>query len=171
MVLLENIDVTSIVRGRTSTISGKKREFSIMKINLEPEIDQDISLSDLLNVVNEIAFAESVVLIMSTNHSEKLDDALIRDDRVDLKIEFILSRKEELRCLFIRMYRSFYETAVLAELDDMAKAFATRLSENTFSAAKIQRFLLDRKNDAQDALTTVSQWAKDKMIAKAKQKF
>ncbi len=171
MILLEDIDVTSIVRGRTSTISGKKPESSIMKINLGPEIDQGISLSDLLNAVNGIAFAEGVVLIMSTNHSEKLDDALIRDGRVDLKIEFILSRKKELRCLFIRMYRSFYETAVPAELDDMAKAFATRLSKNMFSAVEIQRFLLDRKNDAQDALTAVSQWAKDKMIAKIKQKF
>ena len=157
MILLEDIDVTSIVRGRTSTISGKKPESSIMKINLGPEIDQGISLSDLLNAVNGIAFAEGVVLIMSTNHSEKLDDALIRDGRVDLKIEFILSRKKELRCLFIRMYRSFYETAVPAELDDMAKAFATRLSKNMFSAVEIQRFLLDRKNDAQDALTAVSQ--------------
>jgi ATP-dependent 26S proteasome regulatory subunit len=114
-----------------------------MKINLESKIDQDISLSDLLNVVNEIAFAESVVLIMSTNHSKKLDDALIRDDRVDLKIEFTLSRKKELRRLFIQMYRSFFKTAVFTELDDMTKAFATRLSKNTFSVTKIQRFLLN----------------------------
>lgn len=101
MILLKNIDVTSIVQERISIISGKKRKFSIMKINLESEIDQDISLSDLLNVVNEIAFAKNIVLIMSTNHSEKLDDALIKDDRVDLKIEFTLSRKKELRCFFI----------------------------------------------------------------------
>ncbi len=170
MVLLEDIDATSIVRGRTSTISGKKRESSIMEINPGPEVDQGISLSGLLNAVDGVASAEGVVLIMSTNHPEKLDDALIRDGRVDLKIEFTLPRKEELRRLFIRMYRSPYETAVPAELDDMAEAFATRLSENIFSAAEIQGFLLDRKNDAQDALAAVSQWAKDKMAAKAKQK-
>lgn len=55
------------------------------------------------------------------------------------------------------MYRSFYETAVFTELDDMTKAFATRLLKNIFSVIKIQKFLLDRKNDAQDALITVSQ--------------
>jgi len=141
-----------------------------MEINPGPEVDQGISLSGLLNAVDGVASAEGVVLIMSTNHPEKLDDALIRDGRVDLKIEFTLPRKEELRRLFIRMYRSPYETAVPAELDDMAEAFATRLSENIFSAAEIQGFLLDRKNDAQDALAAVSQWAKDKMAAKAKQK-
>lgn len=53
----------------------------------------------------------------------------------------------------------------------MAEAFATRLPEHTFSAAEIQGFLLDRKNDAQHALAAVRQWVEDKMATKAKQEF
>lgn len=83
MVLLEDIDATSIVRRRTSTISGKKRKSSIVETNPGPEEGQGISLSGLLNAVDGVAFAEGVVLVMSTNHPEKLDDALIRDGRVD----------------------------------------------------------------------------------------
>ena len=162
MVLLEDIDATSIVRRRTSTISGGKRS---------PEEGQGISLSGLLNAVDGVASAEGVVLVMSTNYPEKLDDALIRDGRIDLKIEFTLPRKEELKRLFIRMYSSSFKTAVPAELDEMAEAFATRLPEQTFSAAEIQGFLLDRKNDAQHALAAVRQWAEDKMATKAKQEF
>lgn len=65
MILLEDIDATSIVRRRTSTISGKKRKSSIVETNPGPEEGQGISLSGLLNAVDGVAFAEGVVLVMS----------------------------------------------------------------------------------------------------------
>ncbi len=74
------------------------------------KINEDISLSDLLNVIDEIAFDENVILIMTTNHSDKLDDALIRVDRIDLRIEFRFSSKSELRDLFLRMYSNEAES-------------------------------------------------------------
>jgi mitochondrial chaperone BCS1 len=65
-----------------------------------------ISLSGLLNAIDGVASHEGRVLIMTTNCPEKLDGALIRPGRVDMKIEFSLATEEQIRELFIRMYSS-----------------------------------------------------------------
>lgn len=63
-----------------------------------------ISLSGLLNAIDGVAAHEGRVLIMTTNHPEKLDDALIRPGRVDLQVEFTLATKEQIHDIFVRMY-------------------------------------------------------------------
>lgn len=47
-----------------------------------------LSLSGLLNILDGVASQEGRVLIMTTNHLEKLDKALIRPGRVDMTVEF-----------------------------------------------------------------------------------
>ncbi|KAM0708073.1 hypothetical protein Q7P35_004722 [Cladosporium inversicolor] len=64
-----------------------------------------ISLSGLLNAIDGVASHEGRVLIMTTNHPEKLDAALVRPGRVDRKIGFTLAMKDEVQELFVRMYR------------------------------------------------------------------
>ncbi len=66
--------------------------------------DLGITMSGLLNAIDGVASQEGRVLIMTTNYPEKLDDALIRPGRVDMKIEFTLASKEQIRELFLRMY-------------------------------------------------------------------
>lgn len=63
-----------------------------------------ISLSGLLNAIDGVASAEGRVLIMTTNHAEKLDAALVRPGRVDRKVKFQLAAKDQIRELFVRMY-------------------------------------------------------------------
>lgn len=65
-----------------------------------------ISLSGLLNAIDGVATHEGRVLIMTSNHPEKLDPALVRPGRVDRKIEFKLAMKEQIRELFLRMYET-----------------------------------------------------------------
>jgi len=69
-----------------------------------------ISLSGLLNAIDGVATHEGRVLIMTTNHPEKLDAALVRPGRVDRKVEFRLAMKEQVRELFIRMYAAGEES-------------------------------------------------------------
>nr|POE87592.1 putative mitochondrial chaperone bcs1-b [Quercus suber] len=63
-----------------------------------------ISLSGLLNAIDGVATHEGRVLIMTSNHPEKLDPALVRPGRVDRKIGFRLAMKTQIRELFVRMY-------------------------------------------------------------------
>ncbi|KAF2717496.1 P-loop containing nucleoside triphosphate hydrolase protein [Polychaeton citri CBS 116435] len=68
------------------------------------KVDNTISLSGLLNAIDGVATHEGRVLIMTTNHPEELDPALVRPGRVDRRIEFKLAMKEQIRELFVRMY-------------------------------------------------------------------
>lgn len=45
------------------------------------------SLSELLNALQGVISLDDVIIIMTTNHPEKLDPALIRDGRVDARVE------------------------------------------------------------------------------------
>lgn len=66
--------------------------------------NQGVSMSGLLNAIDGVASQEGRVLVMTTNHPEKLDEALVRPGRVDMKIEFALANKQQSRELFVRMY-------------------------------------------------------------------
>lgn len=63
-----------------------------------------ITLSGLLNAIDGVASQEGRVLILTTNHPEKLNEALIRPGRVDLQIRFDLANKQQMKDLFLRMY-------------------------------------------------------------------
>ncbi|KAF3009675.1 hypothetical protein E8E13_008256 [Curvularia kusanoi] len=63
-----------------------------------------ISLAGLLNVIDGVASHEGRVLIMTTNHPEKLDEALTRPGRVDVRIAFSLATHTQIKHIFLRMY-------------------------------------------------------------------
>src|SRR5690606_10180375 len=52
------------------------------------EKQQGITFSGLLNALDGIITADETVIFMTTNHIDRLDPALIRPGRVDLKEEF-----------------------------------------------------------------------------------
>ncbi|KAK2748508.1 hypothetical protein FQN57_000641 [Myotisia sp. PD_48] len=120
VVLLEDIDTAGLTRNpaegsvaqesennstptvstvsKTSTCKGKKGKSS------DENESNGISLSGLLNAIDGVASHEGRVLVMTTNHPEKLDEALIRPGRIDMTVEFTLANKEQTREIFIRMY-------------------------------------------------------------------
>ncbi|KAE8454372.1 hypothetical protein EG329_005297 [Mollisiaceae sp. DMI_Dod_QoI] len=65
-----------------------------------------ISLSALLNILDGVASQEGRVLIMTTNHIEKLDEALIRPGRVDMTVKFDLASSAMITTIF----RSIFAT-------------------------------------------------------------
>ncbi|KAL1632593.1 hypothetical protein SLS56_003492 [Neofusicoccum ribis] len=122
IVLLEDIDSAGLLRDEKSdqddaaNINNKKKEeFSAetlakalttanRKQKQADDNKQGISLSGLLNAIDGVATHEGRVLVMTTNHPEKLDDALIRPGRVDMQVEFSLASHDQMRDIFIRMY-------------------------------------------------------------------
>ena len=66
--------------------------------------NQGISLSGLLNAIDGVASHEGRVLVMTTNFPEKLDEALIRPGRVDMKVGFTKATRTQICELFTRMY-------------------------------------------------------------------
>jgi chaperone BCS1 len=126
IVLLEDIDTAGLAREEKdadteseerSKDSSKEEKFSAADLAKElkkagrrgggggsDELKQGISLSGLLNAIDGVASHEGRVLVMTTNHPEKLDSALIRPGRVDMQVAFTLATKHQIREIFIRMY-------------------------------------------------------------------
>ena len=76
---------------------------SVQKNNKEKD-KQGITLSGLLNAIDGVASHEGRVLVMTTNCPDKLDDALIRPGRIDMKVQFTNATKSQIYELFTRMY-------------------------------------------------------------------
>ena len=53
----------------------------------EEELDNTIGLASVLNTIDGIGAPTNTIFIFTTNHIEKLDPALIRPGRIDLKLE------------------------------------------------------------------------------------
>ncbi|KAF2179812.1 BCS1-like ATPase-like protein [Zopfia rhizophila CBS 207.26] len=126
VVLLEDIDSAGLRRVEDTTEGSKEEDDSstdddsltkVSKPDSTPKSQGQptngfkslISLSGLLNVIDGVASHEGRVLIMTTNHPEKLDAALIRPGRVDLQVQFSLATKDQIRDIFYRMYSTEYD--------------------------------------------------------------
>lgn len=125
IVLLEDIDSAGISRPKPPSKKSKKSKKSKSKKNKKkttPKKEDDtaseevlvpgatkkltnaISISGLLNAIDGVASQEGRILIMTTNYPDKLDDALVRPGRVDMKVRFDLASRQQIKELFLRMY-------------------------------------------------------------------
>ena len=121
---------------------------------------QGISLSGLLNAIDGVASHEGRVLVMTTNFPERLDGALIRPGRIDIKVNFTMATRSQICELFTRMYSPKDHPSALAtsELKEVAEKFAAQLDEKSFTPAEIQGFWLTQKMDPMKALREVEAW-------------
>ncbi|KAF3313010.1 hypothetical protein TWF173_006392 [Orbilia oligospora] len=162
IVLLEDIDTVDISRRRDGSAGGDQGR---------GEHKTQMTLSGLLNAIDGVASHEGRILIMTTNHPEVLDPALVRKGRVDLEVPFGLATKEQIVNLFTIMYSHDYDDE--EQGDEIAKEkliaaalrFGDLLDADTFSPAEITEFLMVRKDDYWKALRDVTQW-KEEALAK-----
>ena len=104
-----------------------------------------ITLSGLLNAIDGIVSGEGYVLVMTANHPEKLDEALVRAGRIDKKIKFNKPRHEELYKFIDKFYDGQEQSW---NIDSLAE----RMFENDWSMADAQSYLLENKKSILDAI-------------------
>jgi mitochondrial chaperone BCS1 len=99
-----NNDDSTESESRGINLADLTRALKSVNSKSEEDKKKGISLSGLLNAIDGVASHEGRVLIMTTNKPEKLDDALIRPGRVDLKVAFGNATQPQIKELFERMY-------------------------------------------------------------------
>jgi chaperone BCS1 len=96
-----------------------------------------LSFSGFLNSLDGAGAPQDVIIFMTSNHPERLDPAVMRHGRIDVKVPFKVPVKEVVEQYFL----SFYPGANAA-----AAAFATivggRFAERKLSMAQLQHFFL-----------------------------
>ena len=208
IVLLEDIDTAGLDKRNDDNndalnmTSGKADEAATSRhiarqlrgVSAPGTGNEGISLSGLLNAIDGVASQEGRILVMTTNHPESLDQALIRPGRVDMQVHFGHASKEQTHQIFVRMFSKDPEEDSLAstvtnvgtdiaksglereaaliehevpELLDMASKFADTLPEMTFTPAEVQGFLLTRRRSPYQALDDTPAWRDQLLTAKA----
>ncbi|CAI5476529.1 unnamed protein product [Closterium sp. Yama58-4] len=104
-----------------------------------------LSFSGLLNAIDGIAAREKQIVIMTTNHIERLDPALIRPGRVDFRMFLGLASRSQIVRLFLRFFSEASEKE--------AEKFAGMFEEGEVSPAALQGFFLLHRGSADAAMT------------------
>jgi hypothetical protein len=103
VIIFEDIDcMNDIVHRRPEGTVDLNKDTNLTKIT--EEVEGPLSLSYLLSVLDGTMAPEDVIFIMTTNHIEKLDKALIRPGRIDLDIELTKCTRTQLQKIYLDMY-------------------------------------------------------------------
>lgn len=136
--LLEDIDTVAQSGSRTAEASGTKPKKEDGEPSEEPA--SKLTLGGLLNALDGIFAGEGRILIMTTNHPEKLDTALLRPGRADYRLEF----KKATGKVIAEMFRGTFGDSMfpLAKFEALPPC----------SPATVQNALLAHRDDPEKAL-------------------
>ncbi|RKP38154.1 BCS1 N terminal-domain-containing protein [Dimargaris cristalligena] len=108
-----------------------------------------VTFSGLLNALDGVASSEERIILMTTNHIELLDQALIRPGRVDMKVYLGDATPHQIRRMFLRFYEGKTDLA-----DDFVAALE---GKPPVSTAQLQGHFVTYKADPWAAVKCVSQ--------------
>jgi len=90
-----------------------------------------ITLSGILNCLDGLSRNEGIIVCITTNRKEVLDDAILRSGRMDIDIEFNYIKKEQIEDMLL----FYYKDATLVE------SFYDKIQHYQLTASDFQQFL------------------------------
>ncbi|XP_047108759.1 mitochondrial chaperone BCS1 [Schistocerca piceifrons] len=140
IILLEDVDAAFVSREESSQV---KTAFEGLN---------RVTFSGLLNCLDGVASTEARILFMTTNYLERLDPALIRPGRVDLKEYIGYCSYQQVE----QMFRRFYSDQAVGE---RAAQFADAVmkTKKPVSPAQIQGYFMFYKQSPEAAMKNVEQ--------------
>jgi len=163
VIIFEDIDcMTNIVHQRSDHLESVEMTTKTNITTIADEDDCPLSLSYLLNVLDGTMAPEDVLFIMTTNHVEKLDKALIRPGRIDLDIELTKCTRVQLAKIYHDLYNKDLSPDILAQFPEkhwiIAKVIL-HLFHNSFDANVDQYELIKPLlNTEEDKLGKLGEW-------------
>lgn len=114
-----------------------------------------LTFSAFLNCLDGLCSTDGIITILTTNHIEKLDPALIRGGRVDRRFEFLRPDQEQIADLFT----SFYKEAPRWLAVKFAKCVFERKESEARSIATLQQlFIYTRKRSAEECVEALPEF-------------
>lgn len=115
-------------------INGKSTEHTYTK---SPQKDNKITLSFILNVIDGVRENPGRILVITSNHYDKLDTALIRPGRIDLTLEM----KNATIPLIKTMYKHFFSVS-------FPKQYLGKLRDDVVSPCELINYRFKSKNSS-----------------------
>jgi len=117
-------------------IFGKDREKLI--------VDSVLTFSGLLNALDGVGKADGQILILTTNHRDRLNPALIRNGRVDVHIEFAHASDEQIA----GMFAAFYPLSTSQLQEQFVRDLRAALDGRLVTTAALQHFFIAHRRHA-----------------------
>jgi chaperone BCS1 len=130
VLLFEDIDCMKGSQSRGGADSGKEQDKAA---NTKENTQTGVTLSGLLNILDGFYAPTGVVFVMTTNHIDKLDAALLRPGRIDYKL--YLGTASDYQKM--ELYRRFFPGASEGEAWEFVEA-----SRSATTMAEFQGLLL-----------------------------
>lgn len=109
------------------------------------DVKNSLSFSGVLNALDGAASREGWLVFMTTNHKDRLDEALIRPGRADVHIEFGYATAFQARSMFA----AFFPGANGAEV------FGQLVERQNMTMAAVQQHLIFHQKSSVEALATL----------------
>jgi mitochondrial chaperone BCS1 len=116
-----------------------------------------VTFSGLLNALDGVASAEERIIFLTTNHVDRLDEALIRPGRVDMTVRLGEATEGQIGQLWDRFYAE--QDADGALKAQLLQAVGDAGLVGTVSPAAFQGLFLYNKSDMQRAISMVTELA------------
>ncbi|CAG8280081.1 unnamed protein product [Penicillium salamii] len=148
LVLLEDVDAAFSNRREQSDADGYR--------------GANVTFSGLLNSLDGVASAEERIIFLTTNHVERLDEALVRPGRVDMTVRLGEVTRYQVGCLWDRFYADIdadgqYRAIFLNRLEELGliedEAGNKADPSLNASAAALQGLFLYNKGNMEGAIT------------------
>ena len=134
IVLLEDIDSAFVNRQESSTVKAAYDGLN------------QVTFSGLLNMLDGVASTEARILFMTTNYIERLDPALIRPGRIDVKEYIGYATRNQIRKAFLKFYPEV-DARIAEQFADKVESF-----RKPVSMAQLQGYFLFHKNSHESAI-------------------
>ncbi|KAL9650936.1 hypothetical protein ABK040_015039 [Willaertia magna] len=114
---------------------------------------QGVTFSGLLNALDGVASHSQFprIIFMTTNHIENLDSALIRPGRIDFKIKFDYSTKDQIRQMASRFFKN----------EELGKKMSELIPEKKLTTAELQTYLMRYIYDPEDSVNYVNEYLEE----------
>ena len=145
LVLLEDVDAAFSNRRQTDSDGYR---------------GANVTFSGLLNALDGVASAEERIMFLTTNHVDRLDEALVRPGRVDMTVRLDEASRYQIQQLWNRFYGELEDSEVyqrlfckkLEELGLIRSPDEPRVGERGTSTAALQGLFLYNKGNMQGAV-------------------
>ncbi|KAL4936302.1 hypothetical protein BDV06DRAFT_233545 [Aspergillus oleicola] len=183
IVVFEDVDQAGLPKRKTGNSmqqTCEDAEHNEQDSEIEVDSSNGITLSAFLNIIDGLTAQEGRILIMTTNAIEKLDHALLRPGRVDLKVEFGRADSLALQEHFLMFFMQPAAAHVMGDLDSCGRmvpysspAYSERTSDyivhlstlfaenvpfDRYTAAEVQNYLLQYRCRPLEAINNVPRW-------------
>jgi hypothetical protein len=134
IVKIEQILTEQMIKKNKKSKRGGKDGDSV---DIDDDVDDKLTLAGLLNAIDGVIDCPGRVMIFTSNHPEKLDEALIRPGRIDFKLELgPLNIDNTIKML------NYYGFSISSEQETLLRG-----SNMSMTGAEVEQFVMKHGTD------------------------